>query len=127
MVETVCAALCFGLLSQAISAATAAISTDQQAHPSTPAPPSAVARDWHVGAFVDGAYIEDYNSATNHVFRNRGTTPRVDEFDLNMAAAYVRKTASDTSRWGMELTTQAGQDSKTFGFSPTAPTIAGAG
>jgi hypothetical protein len=71
-------------------------------------------------------YLLDFNHPLNHLFRNRGTTPRVDEFDLNMAAVYVTKDASDKSRWGMELEAQAGEDSKNFGFSATAPDLAGA-
>jgi len=82
--------------------------------------------DWHFGAFIDGAYANDFNSPANHLFRSRGTTPRVDEVDLNMAGAYLRKTASECSRWGLELTGQTGQDSKVFGFSATAPNLAGA-
>jgi hypothetical protein len=78
------------------------------------------------GAFVDAAYANSFNDPPNHLFRNRGTTPRVDELDLNMAGAYVRKIASDASRWGVEATVQAGEDSKLFGFSATAPNITGA-
>jgi hypothetical protein len=79
--------------------------------------------EWHLGVFVDGAYAGDFNAPPNHLFRNRGTTPRVDEASMNMAAVYVRKTASGASRWGLEFTGQMGQDSKTFGFSATAPNI----
>lgn len=43
-----------------------------------------------------------------------------------MTGAYLRKTASESSRWGLEVTAQTGQDSKVFGFSATAPNIAGA-
>ena len=78
------------------------------------------------GGFVDIAYANDFNHPSNHLFRNRGTTPRVDELDVNMAGAYVRKIASESSRWGIEATGQTGQDSKVFGFSATAPNIAGA-
>src|SRR5438445_555945 len=91
------------------------------------AAPPIPAGEWHVGAFVDGAYAKDFNDPANHLFRNRGTTPRVDELDVNMAAAYVRKGATASSRWGIELTGQTGEDSNTFGFSATAPNIAGAG
>jgi hypothetical protein len=60
------------------------------------------------------------------VFRNRGTTPRIDEWDLNMTAAYLRKVPSESSRAGVELTVQGGRDSEIFGFSATAPNIGGA-
>jgi hypothetical protein len=42
-----------------------------------------------------------------------------------MAALYVRKRPSEESRWGVELTAQAGKDDEFFGFSATAPNIAG--
>src|SRR5258708_34553539 len=42
-----------------------------------------------------------------------------------MADAYLRKTASESSRWGMEFTLQGGQDSRIFGFSATAPNLPG--
>jgi hypothetical protein len=82
---------------------------------------------WQFGAFLDTADSGDFNTPPNHLFRNRGTTPRVDEVDLNMAGAYVRKTPADSSRWGVEATAHVGQDSETFGFSATAPNLAGAG
>src|SRR5207253_3115213 len=44
---------------------------------------------------------------------------------VNIAAAYLRKTTSESSRWGFELTTQAGQDTRIFGFSATAPNLPG--
>jgi Putative beta-barrel porin-2, OmpL-like. bbp2 len=81
---------------------------------------------WHYGGFADVGYLVDFNHPANHLFRNRSTTPRVDELDLNMAAIYLTKDASEKSRWGMELEAQAGEDSKIFGFSATAPNLAGA-
>ncbi len=91
----------------------------------------AVAQDvapvrWDYIAFADVGYLADFNDPSNHLFRNRGTTPRVDELDLNMAGVAVRKNTSESSRWGVELTAQAGRDSETFGFSATAPNIGGA-
>ncbi len=83
-------------------------------------------RQWSYGGFADLGYLLDFNHPSNHLFRNRGTTPRVDELDLNMAAVYLTKEASEKSRWGMELEAQAGEDSKIFGFSATAPNLAGA-
>jgi hypothetical protein len=70
--------------------------------------------------------MHDSNSPSNHLFRNRGTTPRVDEIDLTMGGAWARKTASERARWGTELTVHAGRDSETFGFSTTAPNLGGA-
>lgn len=78
------------------------------------------------GAFADVGYLGDTNDPANHLFRARGTTPRVDEFDLNMTGVYLRKTATTASRWGIEATAQGGEDSQAFGFSPTAPNLSGA-
>jgi hypothetical protein len=82
-------------------------------------------RLWHYGGFADLGYALDFNFPANHQFRNRGTTPRVNELDLNMAAAYVRKDVSERSRFGMELLVQGGQDAKDFGFGVNAPKVDG--
>jgi len=87
----------------------------------------AAAQAWHGGAFLDVGYLKDFNDPGNHSFRTRGTTPHVDALNLDMAAAYVRKAPTTTSRWGLEATAHAGEDSQTFGFSPTAPNLSGAG
>ncbi len=81
---------------------------------------------WQYGAFVDLGYLNSFNDPSNHLFRGRGTTPRVDEWDVNMAAVYLKRAASEASRFGLELTAHAGEDSKAFGFSATAPNIGGA-
>ncbi len=80
---------------------------------------------WFYGAFIDAAYLLDFNRPANDLFRSRGTTYKLDYPLVNMAGAYIRKTPSESSRWGMELTTQAGQDSRVFGFSATAPNLPG--
>jgi len=80
---------------------------------------------WDYGGFIDAGYLYDFNDPANHLFRSRGTTFHVNEVDLNMTAVYVKKQASEGSRWGMELTLQAGKDSEAFGFSPTAPKLDG--
>ena len=80
---------------------------------------------WLYGGFLDSAYLLDFNHPSNDLFRSRGTAYKVDEPILNMGAAYLRKTASESSRWGMEFTLQGGQDSRIFGFSATAPNLAG--
>lgn len=110
-----------------------AVSSPAQERPSSTATDGAdqpqaapASSDWLYGAFVDVAYLDSSNDPSNHLFRGRGTTPRVDEWDLNMIAAYVKKQVSEHSRFGLELTAQTGQDSKIFGFSSTAPNIDGA-
>ncbi|MGH7168077.1 MAG: outer membrane beta-barrel protein, partial [Nitrospiraceae bacterium] len=79
--------------------------------------------DWHYGGFVDLGYSLDFNFPANHLWRNRTTTPRVNELDLNMAGAYARKDATEQSRWGMEFLVQGGQDAKDFGFHVNQPTV----
>ena len=82
--------------------------------------------EWQIGGFLDVGYLNSVNSPANHLFRSRGTTPRVDELNVNMGGAYVKKQASGSSRWGLELTAHTGEDAKIFGFSATAPSIDGA-
>jgi len=81
--------------------------------------------DWHYGGFLDLGYSLDFNFPENHLFRNRSTTPRVNELDLNMGAVYVRKDATEQSRWGMELMPQGGQDALNFGFGTNLPKFEG--
>ena len=88
------------------------------------AQPSPIA--WTYGGFVDAGYLRDFNDPANHLFRSRGTAFHVNEWDLNMAGAYVKKKASEQSRWGTELLVQGGKDEEVFGFSATAPNLAGA-
>jgi hypothetical protein len=90
----------------------------QLAEPSTPL--------WQYGGFADLGYLIDFNYPANQLFRSRGTTFHVNKFDVDMAALYVRKQTSKASRWGTELTIQGGKDSQVFGFSATAPNVAGA-
>src|SRR6185295_10009958 len=80
---------------------------------------------WHYGGFLDLGYSLDFNFPENHLFRNRSTTPRVNELDLNMGAGYIRKDVSEQSRLGMELLVQGGQDAKDFGFGVNLPHLEG--
>jgi len=80
---------------------------------------------WQYGGFLDLGYSLDFNHPANHLFRSRGTAWHVDEVDLNMAAAYVKKKASEGARWGVEFAAQGGKDSEVFGFSATAPNFPG--
>jgi hypothetical protein len=96
-------------------------SVDQAQSPSTAQPATA----WQYGGFADVGYLYDFNRPSNHLFRSRGTTFHVNELDLNMGAVYLKKSASENSRWGTELTLQAGKDSQVFGFSATAPNLDG--
>ena len=90
------------------------------------APAAPIPIDWTYGGFVDAGYLYDHDDPANHLFRSRGTAFHVNEWDLNMAGAYVKKKASEQSRWGTELLVQGGRDEEVFGFSATAPNLAGA-
>ena len=96
------------------------------APPGATAPEQAAPTPWQYGFFVDLGYLVDINHPANHLFRSRGTTFNVDEIDVNMAAVYIKKDVSERSRWGMQLTVQAGEDSKVFGFSSVEPNLPGA-
>ena len=89
-------------------------------------PPDRRSIEWQYGAFIDVGRLFSSTSPSNHLFRNRGTTPRVDEWDVNMTGAYLKKSPTESSRVGVELTVQEGKDSELFGFSATAPNIGGA-
>jgi len=93
--------------------------------PVSSTPQSPPEHKWHYGGFVDVGYLLDFNHPENRVFRSRGTTWHVDRPQINMAAFYVRKKATEDSRWGVELTAQGGKDAELFGFSATAPNIGG--
>jgi len=96
-----------------------------QATPS-PSPATKPAESkWHYGGFIDAAYLLDFNHPENRVFRSRGTTWHTDRSHINGAAFYLRKKADEQSRWGVELTAQAGKDVELFGFSATAPNMSG--
>lgn len=92
-------------------------------------PDGSVAKDaaqtWEYGGFVDVGYLHDFNYPHSHLFRSRGTTFHVNEAVLNMAVAYLRKKPTQQSRWGVELTAQAGKDVEVFGYSATAPVLGG--
>ncbi len=93
--------------------------------PQAPAPVPSESSEWQYGGFVDAAYLWDNSHPANELFRSRGTTYNVDQPIVNMTAAYIRKIANESSRWGFEVTAQAGQDTRIFGFSATAPNLPG--
>jgi len=74
--------------------------------------------DWHYGAYVDVGYIGNFNFPDNQLWRNRSTAAHHNQLSPNMGLAYVRKDASESSRWGMELGFQGGRDSEEFAFLP---------
>jgi hypothetical protein len=110
--------------SDAVTDATVVSAVPQETPSPTPQTQSPDSK-WHYGGFVDVGYLLDFNHPANRVFRSRGTTWHVDRPQINMAAFYLRKKATEESRWGVELTAQAGKDAELFGFSATAPNIGG--
>src|SRR5258708_39186188 len=71
--------------------------------------------EWQYGGFIDAAYLLDFNHPSHDLFRSRGTAYKLDEPILNMADAYLRKTATESWRWGMKVTHQVGRDPKFCG------------
>jgi hypothetical protein len=82
--------------------------------------------DWHVSAYLDVAYIVDFNFPENHRWRSRTTSNRFNEFAPNMGFINLRKDATTDSRWGIELGAQGGYDSKDFAFLQNEPKVSGA-
>jgi hypothetical protein len=81
---------------------------------------------WHYGAYLDLSYIQNFNFPENHQWRSRTTTPRNNELTPNMALIYVRKDATESSRWGTELGVQGGYDTDNFAFLIGEPKVSGA-
>src|SRR5258708_38253319 len=63
-------------------------------------PPQPEKRAWQYGGFADIGYLRDFNDPTNDLFRSRGTTFHVNEWDVNMAGAYLPKQATQPSDFG---------------------------
>ena len=84
------------------------------------------ANEWHYGAYVDLAYIINFNFPENHLWRSRTTAYRHNELAPNMGLVYVRKDATESSRWGTELGIQGGYDSNNFAFLQGEPKVGGA-
>jgi len=92
-----------------------------------PAEPSRIEwSNWHYSAYLDLAYLLDFNFPENHRWRSRTTSNRFNEFAPNMGFVNVRKDATAESRWGMELGAQGGNDSKDFAFLQNEPKVGGA-
>ena len=70
--------------------ATGYVSAETPMKPETAQASEAAKPGLEFGAFLDAGYLKSLNSPSNHLFRSRGTTPRVQELDLNMAGGYFR-------------------------------------
>ena len=82
--------------------------------------------EWHYGAYADLSYIINFNFPENHLWRSRTTAYRHNELAPNMGLIYVRKDATEQSRWGMELGAQGGYDTNKFAFLQGEPDVGGA-
>jgi hypothetical protein len=82
------------------------------------------ARGWQYGSYLDVGYTVDFNDPENGLWRNKGTTYKVDDPQVNMAMAYLVKDAMPQSRWGMQFALQAGVDTKKLVPEPTPPSNA---
>jgi hypothetical protein len=88
--------------------------------------PADSSNDWHYGAYLDVSYITNFNFPDNDRWRSRSTDAYQNQPAPNMVLAYVRKDATEVSRWGMELGAQGGYDSVDFAFLPGEKKVAGA-
>jgi len=87
---------------------------------------AAPADDWHYGAYLDVGYIANFNFPDNDLWRNRSTASRHNQVAPNMVSAYVRKDATESSRWGGEFGVQGGYDTVDFAFLPGEKKVDGA-
>jgi len=81
-------------------------------------------QDWHYGAYMDLSYPLNFNTSDSHPWRNKATTNRLNEFSPNMGMFYLKKEASESSRWGIDIGGQAGYD--TDGQVPATQRLGGA-
>lgn len=65
---------------------------------------------WQYGAVIDLSYANAFQSDEKLPWRSKATTTRLNEFSPNMGMFYLRKLASEESRWGLEIGAQAGYD-----------------
>ncbi|MBS4049762.1 MAG: outer membrane beta-barrel protein [Methylomonas sp.] len=66
--------------------------------------------EWQVGVTIDLSYANAFQSDDEIAYRSKATTMRLNEFTPNMGMFYLRKLASESSRWGLEIGAQAGYD-----------------
>jgi hypothetical protein len=80
----------------------------------SPAHAEVDARSWQYCATLDLSYANAFQTDAKTAWRSKATSVRLNEFTPNMGMAYLRKTVSDTSRWGMEIGAQGGTDTDTL-------------
>jgi hypothetical protein len=92
----------------------------------SPGPTEAATTGWRYGAYLDIGGIVNFNFPENHLWRSRATASHHNQAAPNMVLVYVRKDASEASRWGTELGVQGGYDSVDFAFLPGEKKVGGA-
>jgi hypothetical protein len=75
---------------------------------------SADTRGWRYATYLDLGYNVNPNDPGIGLWRNKSTTFKVNDPQVNMAMGYIRKDASPQSRWGMEFGLQTGVDTESL-------------
>ena len=75
-----------------------------------PSPAASGAAEWTFGVYLDVGYLKSDNEPENRTWRSKSTTFKLDRIEANMVTGYVRKQATDASRWGLEFGLQTGVD-----------------
>ena len=65
---------------------------------------------WQYGAYTDISYADNLGGDKRVDWRSKATTQRFNQFDPNMGMAYLKKTASADSPWGIDIGVHAGYD-----------------
>ncbi|GAB6047080.1 hypothetical protein JCM19379_09040 [Methyloparacoccus murrellii] len=65
---------------------------------------------WQYGAYLDVSYADDLGGDRTIEWRSKLTTRRLNAFDPNMGMMYLYKPPDESSRWGLELGLQGGDD-----------------
>ena len=65
---------------------------------------------WQYGGAIDLGFANAFQTDEKISWRSKATTSRLNEFSPNMGMFYLRKLASEESRWGVEIGAQAGYD-----------------
>ncbi|MCS6898055.1 MAG: porin, partial [Nitrospira sp.] len=81
---------------------------------------------WRYGVYLDVGYVANFNFPDNDRWRSRSTASWHNQPVANMVLAYMRKEATESSRWGMELGVQGGYDTVGFAFLPGEKKVEGA-
>ena len=73
---------------------------------------------WSYEAYVDAGHAESNRNPPDNKWRSKSTTSVLNQPELHLAMANVRKTPTTGSRWGVEFGLQTGEDSKNLVPSP---------